>query len=132
EVVRSWFGRQSHVVETVAALVSGAEMCASAIKKCDWLSMGLCARRYWEQKKLMAAGCEPEEVALLISNLYERSVADAAWLAGAGGGGFLYVLLQEGKTIQDLTQTIGNVQGCESMTVHSVEIDQEPLTVDIS
>ena len=55
---------------------------------------------YWEQKKRMAPGCEPEAVTQLMTHLRPHTLGMS--LAGAGGGGFLYVLFRETKTLPEV------------------------------
>ena len=55
--------------------------------------IGECMDTYWQQKKRMAPGCEPESVTRIMSAL--RPYVHGMTLAGAGGGGFLYVLARE-------------------------------------
>ena len=45
---------------------------------------------YWKLKKVMAPGCETECITRLIQLF--RPHASGICLAGAGGGGFMYVL----------------------------------------
>ena len=55
--------------------------------------LGRCLETYWEQKKLMAPGCEPIVVSKMLR--YLRPHLLGACMAGAGGGGFLYLLMRE-------------------------------------
>lgn len=57
------------------------------------LGLGRCLDRSWQQKKLMAPGCEPTSVRAMMDAL--RPLVLGQSLAGAGGGGFLYVLTRE-------------------------------------
>lgn len=43
-----------------------------------------CLRKYFDHKKIMAPGSEPELVGKLIEQLYEKGVVIAALLLGAG------------------------------------------------
>lgn len=53
-------------------------------------------QQYHEDKKKMAPGSEPVFVRNLIEDLRIGGFIEVAWLAGAGGGGFLYVWLKDG------------------------------------
>ncbi len=72
----------------------------------NWREVGKCARIYWEQKKEMAPGCEPEAVKGLVESLYVQDLIEAGWLAGAGGGGFLYLLLKDHVDASELVDSI--------------------------
>lgn len=95
--------------------------------------MADCARRYWDQKKLMVGGGggEPERVTRLLKQLYDRRLIDAGWLAGAGGGGFLYLITKSADckaTIENLLRDEKEI-GSE-MSVHTVKIDENPFIID--
>jgi hypothetical protein len=63
--------------------------------------------RYYSQKKLMACGCEPSSVAELIAELKSAGLVEIAWLAGAGGGGFLYVWTTPDTLLPDVRSFLG-------------------------
>ena len=63
---------------------------------------------YWSQKKKMAPGCEPHAVTCLMTSL--RAHAHGMSLAGAGGGGFLYVLFREPKTVEQVVELLKDVK----------------------
>eukprot|EP00047_Mylnosiga_fluctuans_P004512 m.234963 g.234963 ORF g.234963 m.234963 type:complete len:1084 (-) comp12747_c0_seq1:63-3314(-) len=92
-VLRNWYARHPDIVANADALTWTAEECATACKSVDLAGIGACLDKYWAQKKLMAPGCEPAFVATLMSILRPHSHGMA--LAGAGGGGFMYVISKE-------------------------------------
>ena len=55
--------------------------------------MGDLWTQYWQLKKQMATGCEPVSVSHMIRVLSPHVLS--CCMAGAGGGGFLYVLTKE-------------------------------------
>lgn len=62
--------------------------------------------RYWQQKKAMAPGCEPAAVRTMMNAL--QPVALGQSLAGAGGGGFLFILTrhaQQEETVQGILKS---------------------------
>ena len=85
--------------------------------------LGQCLTSYWEQKKLMAPGCEPLLVRLLMDVLAPHVHGQS--LAGAGGGGFL-----EGEEVVLLACVVkGNMglPGCLGMLQLEV---QEPCCTE--
>lgn len=70
--------------------------------------VGECMNEYWEQKKRMAPGCEPEAVTRLMTHLRAHTLGMS--LAGAGGGGFLYVLFKDVKTLNAVQQLLNEVR----------------------
>ncbi|KAJ1363751.1 hypothetical protein KIN20_023680 [Parelaphostrongylus tenuis] len=63
---------------------------------------------YYQAKKALATGCEPETVTSLIFRLKTANLIETAWLAGAGGGGFLYVWLREGVTVDHIRTSVAD------------------------
>ena len=55
--------------------------------------LGACLRRARQQKRRMVPGCEPSSTRLLMEALEPLALGQS--LAGAGGGGFLYLLTRE-------------------------------------
>uniref|UniRef100_A0A667Y7G6 Fucose kinase n=1 Tax=Myripristis murdjan TaxID=586833 RepID=A0A667Y7G6_9TELE len=79
------------------------------------------------QKKLMAPGCEPASVRSMMEAL--RPLVLGQSLAGAGGGGFLYLLTREPRQQQAVLQLLNNTPGLGDFSVHSVELDMDGITV---
>uniref|UniRef100_A0A3B4AQW3 Uncharacterized protein n=1 Tax=Periophthalmus magnuspinnatus TaxID=409849 RepID=A0A3B4AQW3_9GOBI len=117
DVVRSWYSRLPHMVQNAQQLVANAEECAKACLE-SLSGLGACLGRSWQQKKVMAPGCEPASVRLMMEAL--RPLVLGQSLAGAGGGGFLYILT---KLPQQREEGLGD------FSVHSVELDMEGITV---
>jgi len=73
----------------------------------DLAAVGRCMSEYWKQKKVMAPGCEPEAVSRMMIALAPHLLGTS--LAGAGGGGFMYLLTREPnmeQTVRDILATI--------------------------
>ena len=80
------------MTSTLRELVSNAERCADALRAGNLALVGRCASAYWAQKKRMAAGCEPIEIGRALALLREEKLIHGGSLAGAGGGGFMYLV----------------------------------------
>uniref|UniRef100_A0A8B9ZK13 Fucose kinase n=1 Tax=Anas platyrhynchos TaxID=8839 RepID=A0A8B9ZK13_ANAPL len=118
DVVRNWYARLPSVVQNAHALVSNAEECAQALRQggSPFPLLGTCLERYWQQKKRMAPGCEPLAVGRMMGTL--RPYVHGQCLAGAGGGGFLYVL-----TKAPAQRRVGLDTGGISVEVLGCELD---------
>lgn len=75
------------------ALVMNAEKCREACLRGDLAAVGACMSAYWEQKKLMAHGCEPAFVRRMMDVMAPHVYGQS--MAGAGGGGFMFALSKE-------------------------------------
>lgn len=76
----------------------------------DLKSVGQCMDNYWKMKKLMAAGCEPDVVTRLMAAMRPHSLGMC--MAGAGGGGFMYVLAKDKecqRNIKNMIESSGEV-----------------------
>ncbi|KAF7701866.1 hypothetical protein HF521_001149 [Silurus meridionalis] len=127
DVVRNWYSRLPSIVRNAEQLVSNAEECARACTEGSLSALGACMNRYWEQKKAMAPGCEPAAVRTMMDAL--QPIALGQSLAGAGGGGFLFILTRQGQQEESVRHILNNTQGLSDFTVHSVQIDLEGITV---
>ncbi|KAK2834608.1 hypothetical protein Q7C36_015309 [Tachysurus vachellii] len=127
DVVRNWYSRLPSIVQNTEQLVSNAEACAQACMDGSLSKLGDCMNRYWQQKKAMAPGCEPAAVRNMMDAL--EPIAYGQSLAGAGGGGFLFVLTRHAQEEENVRQILKNTQGLCDFSVHSVQIDMDGITV---
>jgi len=72
----------------------------------DLKSVGRCMDDYWKMKKLMAPGCEPEVVTRIMSSLRPHTLGMC--MAGAGGGGFMYVLAKNMEAQKNIKNMVAN------------------------
>lgn len=127
DVVRSWYSRLPSMVLNAQQLVSNSEECASACSDGSLDRLGQCLDHSWQQKKLMAPGCEPASVRTMMEAL--RPLVLGQSLAGAGGGGFLYLLTREPRQQEAVLQVLRNTPGLGDFSIHSVELDMEGIVV---
>ncbi|XP_041883300.1 L-fucose kinase isoform X7 [Corvus kubaryi] len=129
DVVRNWYARLPSIVQNADALVSNAEECAQALRQGDLLLLGKCLDCYWQQKKCMAPGCEPLAVGRMMDAL--RPYVHGQCLAGAGGGGFLYVLTKAPRQKEALHRILANTEGLGNFSIHSIEVDTGGFSVEV-
>uniref|UniRef100_A0AAR2J8J5 L-fucose kinase n=1 Tax=Pygocentrus nattereri TaxID=42514 RepID=A0AAR2J8J5_PYGNA len=127
DVVRNWYSRLPAIVQNAEQLVSNAEDCARACSEGSLSGVGACIERYWQQKKAMAPGCEPAAVRTMMNALQPLTLGQS--LAGAGGGGFLFILTRHAQQEENVRQILSTTQGLGDFTVHSVELDMDGITV---
>uniref|UniRef100_A0A670KG69 Fucose kinase n=1 Tax=Podarcis muralis TaxID=64176 RepID=A0A670KG69_PODMU len=80
-----------------------------------------CMNHYWLQKKNMAPGCEPLAVRRMMEVLQPHVYGQS--MAGAGGGGFLYVLTKEPRNQEALQRILMETEGLGNFSIHTVEVD---------
>ncbi|XP_064375489.1 L-fucose kinase isoform X2 [Dromaius novaehollandiae] len=129
DVVRNWYARLPSAVQNADALVSNAEECAQALQQGNLPLIGECLNRYWQQKKCMAPGCEPLAVRHLMDALQPYVYGQC--LAGAGGGGFLYVLTKAPRQKEALHQILAKTEGLGNFSIHSIEVDTGGFSVEV-
>lgn len=129
-VIRQWYARLPGIVATEDDLVKGAHVCVSAVEHGDLPALGKCMENYWAQKKRMAPGCEPAIVASMRVAL--ESYALGITMAGAGGGGFLYILLKPEFSVDTLRDVLSGVEGAQHVTIHRALVDESGLTVRLT
>ncbi|XP_029524659.1 L-fucose kinase isoform X1 [Oncorhynchus nerka] len=127
DTVRRWYSRIPSIVENAGQLVDNAEECARACTEGSLPRLGACLERYWGQKKVMAPGCEPAAVRTMMDAL--RPLALGQTLAGAGGGGFLYLLTRQPQQGEAVRQVLNNTQGLRDFSVHPVELDMDGISL---
>jgi len=73
----------------------------------DLAGVGRCMSIYWSQKKKMAPGCEPELVTKMMEALKPHALGMS--LAGAGGGGFMYLLTKQPGMIDNVKEILRGI-----------------------
>ncbi|XP_072587651.1 L-fucose kinase isoform X3 [Vulpes vulpes] len=129
DVLRSWYARLPAVVQNAHSLVRHTEECAEAFRQGSLPLLGQCLTTYWEQKKLMAPGCEPLAVRRMMDVLAPHVHGQS--LAGAGGGGFLYLLTKEPRQKETLEAVLAKTEGLGNYSVHLVEVDTQGLSLKL-
>ncbi|KAM4018042.1 L-fucose kinase isoform 2-T2 [Anomaloglossus baeobatrachus] len=127
DVLRNWYSRFPDILKNVDALVDTAEQCAESFRRGDVQRLGRCLSTYWRQKKCMAPGCEPLAVRRIMDTLQPHVHGQS--LAGAGGGGFLYILTKKPNQSGVLRSLLEKTPGLERCSVHCVQVETEPFTV---
>lgn len=110
-VLRRWAMRSLDIMQCVAGLVDGAKRSQRALAEGDLDSLGMCLSEYWELKKVMAgqgSGAEPPYIHDLLSLLLSKGLIRGASLCGAGGGGFMAVLMQDGYGSDELKEILAS------------------------
>ena len=74
----------------IDSVKKGALRAAKAVERGDVDAFAACVNEYWRDKKLLDAGSTNEKVDDIIDAI--RPYVSAVSLAGAGGGGFMYIL----------------------------------------
>jgi fucokinase len=133
-----WAQRTDEIVATVQSLCSNAREASRAIKDEDIDSIGSCLDNYWEQKKNMAgteSGVEPSFIANAIACLRQREAIRGASLCGAGGGGFMCLLLSENTSASTLASILAeelpNTPEIAFFTYHSCQVCTNGLTAEM-
>ncbi|VDD92151.1 unnamed protein product [Enterobius vermicularis] len=127
EVIRSWYANDERLTSVLESLANAAENSAKLFAKSSFPLNDV--RQYYADKKAIASTCEPAFVRRLIEDLNESRLIECAWLAGAGGGGFLNVWLSEGHDIDDVRQHLQSSVVYSGLSVHSIEVDFEPFKI---
>ena len=121
-VIRNWYIKQTEILRTCKELKDTAEQCAISVKAEDLAQIGLHMTSYWDQKKCVASGCEPDLCRRMMDKLRPYSFGLA--LAGAGGGGFMYVLTKESLSKDFVASLLQNIEGAHDAVVYDVIIDR--------
>lgn len=83
------------------------------------IKLGACMNRYWQQKKAMAPGCEPAAVRTMMDALQRIALGQS--LAGAGGGGFLFILTRDSQQEEKVQQILNSTQVRERLKNQAIK-----------
>ncbi|CAJ0608588.1 unnamed protein product [Cylicocyclus nassatus] len=123
EVIRGWYSG-GPIREVIKTLEDNIDQFVAALTEGrmphDLIEV------YYNAKKTLATGCEPDIVSSLISSLKSNNLVETAWLAGAGGGGFLYVWMKPNISSDKIRSHVAKY-GTAEVTVHTITIDNSPI-----
>jgi len=129
-VVRNWYARDPAMVANADALVSNAHDSVAAIEAGDLEHIGKCMSMYWEHKKYMAPGCEPTFVKQMLDAMKPHIFGGS--MAGAGGGGFMYVLAKKPNAGAELEAIVrAQVPNVADVKFHEVQMDSIGLHLHV-
>lgn len=111
--------------ERVAALRDGAERCFAAIKAGDWDRFAACVNEYWMLKKAMDPGSTNERVEYIIARISPWT--SAVTLAGAGGGGFMFILAKSAEAKKKIVASLNRRPPVKWARFYEFDIDGKGL-----
>ena len=105
-----------------------AETAARALARGDLDGFAACVNEYWRDKKLLDAGSTNEKVDDIIDAI--RPYAAAVSLAGAGGGGFMYILAKTPADAKRIRRLLEKEPPSPNSRFSAFGIDTVGLTVE--
>lgn len=106
QIVRRMFLNEGRQLALLREMKDNALHMAEAIQLADFSSMGRLVRRTWQQNQLIDSGTNPPEVQHLTSLIDDLTLGYK--LAGAGGGGYLYIVAKDPEAAARIRQTLDN------------------------
>lgn len=130
-VLGHWSQRTQSVVDTFDALANEAEEIAYAFKQGSLSEVGRLFTSYFDHKRFLSSTTldDPPAVRKVVDVIVDDAYGYA--LAGAGGGGFLAVILKEDADRSDVIRRLKERLGGADDLVWEVQVDHEGLTVEI-
>lgn len=129
-VIRNWYSKNKTVIDCFQELLESSDKCCRLLASGNIDGVGSLTSKYWEQKKVLAPSCEPEQVRKFFQSVSGHIVGGS--MAGAGGGGFLFVVLNQTATAREDVIKIGRETFHNSeFQVYDVDIDREGIEVRI-
>ena len=112
----------------IASLKRGAERAAKAAASGDIETFAQCVCDYWRDKKLLDAGSTNEKVDDMMDAI--RPYVSAASLAGAGGGGFMYILAKSPADARRVRKMLKNHPSAPGSRFYNMSIDVEGISLE--
>ena len=111
----------------IKSIKSGAEHAAKAVASGDMEAFARCVRDYWRDKKLLDAGSTNEKVDDMMDAI--RPYVSAATLAGAGGGGFMYILAKSPADARRVREMLENHPSAPGSRFYDLSIDSVGMRI---
>ena len=106
----------------------GAERAAKAMAAGDIEAFAQCVNEYWRDKKLLDAGSTNETVDDMIDAI--RPLASAVSLAGAGGGGFMYIRAKSPAAVRRIRRMLANHPSSRLSRFYSFGVDARGMDIE--
>eukprot|EP01135_Chromosphaera_perkinsii_P010012 Nk52_evm47s1992 gene=Nk52_evmTU47s1992 len=136
-VLEGWHTQKQEVVSAINELLRLAKVCKVAFGNCDFMTVGTALREYWNIKREIvslnsASSCaEPQEVHSLFKSVSKYCCGYS--LAGAGGGGFAVLLLNDPVDLKyvekEIEQINEDIAGQDRMEIYDCEIDRTGMFI---
>ncbi len=104
EIVRRMFLNQHDELALLRAMKSHALDMYETIQRADFEEMGRLVRKTWMQNQAIDKGTNPAEVQEIVSRIDDLCLGYK--LAGAGGGGYLYLVAKDPQAAARIKQTL--------------------------
>ena len=112
----------------IASVKRGAERAARAAEVGDIEAFSQCVNEYWRDKKLLDAGSTNEAVDDIIDAI--RPYASAVSLAGAGGGGFMYILAKSSADARRIRRMLERNPPSRQSRFYTFGIDERGMALE--
>lgn len=112
----------------VRSVKSDAAKAAKALESGDLDAFADCVNRYWRDKKLLDAGSTNEKVDDIIDLI--RPEVSAVSLAGAGGGGFMYILAKSPMALRKVRTLLERNAPSPDSRFYAFDIDNDGMKID--
>lgn len=109
----------------IKALKKGAADAAEDVKRGDIESFAQRVNEYWRDKKLLDSGSTNERVEEIIERI--KPWVSAVSLAGAGGGGFMYILAKSKSDAKKIRAALNKNPPSRYSRFYDFEIDNQGL-----
>ncbi|GIY96948.1 l-fucose kinase [Caerostris extrusa] len=126
-VIRNWYAREETVVQCFKNLILNSFAMKEALLNGNFIDIGKLMDKYWEQKKILAPGCEPASVKEIMDII--KPLCYGQLLVGAGGGGFMCILTKEVNAKAAIDIALQKHKEYQKLSIHMVTVDMEGLQI---
>ncbi len=112
----------------IGSVKDGAERAAKAVRRGDLATFAECVNAYWRDKKLLDAGSTNEKVDDIIDAI--RPFVSAVSLAGAGGGGFMYILAKTAGDARRIRRMLEKNPPSPTSRFYNFDIDARGMAIE--
>ena len=130
EIVRRMFLNHNGELSLLREMKRHARQMSEAVQRADFNGMGRLMRKTWEQNQAIDSGTNPAEVRRITSLIDDLSLGYK--LAGAGGGGYLYIIAKDPDAAGRIKRVLGANRPNANARVVDMTLSREGLQVSRS
>ncbi len=130
EIVRRMFLNQNFEIRHLREMKQHSIDMYEAIQRADFLKMGYLIRKTWEQNQAIDSGTNPDDVQKLTAIIDDYCLGYK--LAGAGGGGYLYIIAKDPDAAARIKQILNTNRLNENARFVDMALSNKGLQVSRS
>ena len=126
-VVMRYLSREKEVVSVLNRLIDNAQNMYEAMSSSNFDKIGSLINDYWEMKKQLVPESTNQRIENIISKV--KKFTCGVGMAGAGGGGFMYILAKNRESVQKIREKLYQISQKSDSRLYNGDFNLDGMEV---